>query len=165
MAILAPVAGRWYDSIGSRGMTTGGAIIMALGAVVLATMGPVDSWARAAAGLAIIGLGLGLFSTPNISAVLGSVSPRRLSVASAVLGTNRFVGQALSVCILGSIAASSLAAGRQALSAQTAAAGGTSALHDGFRSAMLVGAGIALLAALVSSRRGRRSMTSHPTSD
>ena len=39
--------------------------------------------------------------------------------------------------------------------------GGTSAFHDGFRSAMVVGAGIALLAALVSSRRGPQTVTSH----
>ena len=161
MAVLAPLAGRWYDRIGSRGLTTAGSIVMALGALVLATMGPAGSWGRAAAGLAIIGVGLGLFSTPNISAVLGSVSPGRLSSASAVLGTSRFVGQALSVCILGTIAASSLAtAGGSSLSTQIAAAGGTSAFHDGFRSAMVVGAGIALLAALVSSRRGR-NVTSH----
>jgi EmrB/QacA subfamily drug resistance transporter len=162
MAILAPLAGRWSDRIGSRGLTTAGSIVMAVGALVLATMGPDASWARAAAGLAVIGVGLGLFSTPNISAVLGSVPASRLSAASAVLGTSRFVGQALSVCILGSIAASSLAtAGGSTLSAQIAAAGAASAFHDGFRSAMVVGAGIALLAALVSSGRGPRSLTSH----
>jgi dipeptide/tripeptide permease len=137
---------------------------MALGALLLATMGPTGSWTRAAAGLAVIGVGLGLFSTPNISAVLGSVSPGRLSAASAVLGTSRFVGQALSVCILGSIAASSLAvAGGRSLSAQITAAGGASAFHVGFRWAMVVGAGIAFLAALVSSRRGRQSVTSRAT--
>ena len=164
MAILAPLAGRWYDHIGSRGLTTIGAVIMAMGALVLATTGPEGSWPRAAAGLAVIGLGLGLFSTPNISAVLGSVSAARLSVASAVLGTNRFVGQALSVSILGSIAASSLAgAGGRSLSAQIAATGGASAFHDGFRWAMAVGAGFALLAALVSSRRGPHDATSRTT--
>lgn len=166
MAILAPLAGRWYDRIGSRGLTTIGSVTMALGALVLATTGPAGSWPRAAAGLAVIGLGLGLFSTPNISAVLGSVSPTRLSVASAVLGTNRFVGQALSVSILGSIAASSLAgAGGRSLSAQIAATGGASAFHDGFRWAMAVGAGIALLAALVSSRRGPRNETSRSSAE
>jgi len=160
MAILAPLAGRWYDHIGSRGLTTIGAVTMALGALVLATMGPAGSWPRAAAGLAVIGLGLGLFSTPNISAVLGSVSPTRLSAASAVLGTNRFLGQALSVSILGSIAASSLSgSGGESLSAQIAATGEAAAFHDGFRWAMAVGAGIALMAALVSSRRGPHNAT------
>lgn len=162
MVLLAPLAGRWYDRIGSRALTTIGSLTMALGALVLATTEPAGSWPRAAAGLAVIGLGLGLFSTPNISAVLGSVPRSRLSVASAVLGTNRFVGQALSVSILGSIAASSLAGvGGRSLSTQIAATGGASAFHDGFRWAMAVGAGIALLAALVSSRRGAHDATGH----
>jgi EmrB/QacA subfamily drug resistance transporter len=166
MALLAPLAGRWYDRIGSRALTTIGSLTMALGALVLASTEPADSWPRAAAGLAVIGLGLGLFSTPNISAVLGSVPRSRLSVASAVLGTNRFVGQALSVSILGSIAASSLAgAGGRSLSAQIAATGGASAFHEGFRWAMAVGAGIVLLAALVSSRRGPHEAAGRPSAE
>ena len=167
MVILAPLTGRWFDRIGSRGLTTGGAVVMTVGMLILATTGTSASWPRAALGLAVIGLGLGLFSTPNISALLGSVPPARLSVASAVLGTNRFVGQALSVSILGSIAASRLAAaGGRALSEQIAA-GETAAFHSGFRSAMLVGAGIALLAALVSLQRGpevERSPAAHQAS-
>ena len=158
MAIFAPLTGRWYDRIGSRALTTIGSVVMAAGALTLATMESANSWPRAVVGLAVIGVGLGLFSTPNISAVLGSVSPSRLSAASAVLGTNRFVGQALSVCILGSIAASSLVvADEGSLSAQIADAAGASTFHDGFRAAMVSGGVIALLAALVSSRRGPRT--------
>jgi EmrB/QacA subfamily drug resistance transporter len=157
MVSLAPVAGRWYDRLGSRGLTTTGALVMALGALVLAAMPQAGSWLQAAAGLALVGLGLALFSTPNISAVLGSVAPDKLSAASAVLGTNRFVGQALSVGILGSIAASRLAgAGGATLTTQITATGGAAAFHAGYRWAMITGTAIALMAALVSASRGGR---------
>ena len=109
-------------------------------------------------GLALIGLGLALFSTPNISAILGSVAPDRLSLASAVLGTNRFVGQALSVALLGAIAVAQLSApAGVSLTAQIAATGEAATFVAGYRWALVVGAGIAAAAAaaMVSANRGR----------
>ena len=50
------------------------------------------------------------FSAPNTSAVMGSVRRDQLSQASAFLSTMRTSGQALSVALLGGIAASQLGA-------------------------------------------------------
>ena len=157
MACLAPLAGRLYDRVASRGLTTAGALVMAFGALVLATTGVQGSRATTVLGLAIIGLGLALFSTPNISAVLGSVTPERLSVASAVLGTNRFIGQALSVGLLGAIAAAHLgAAANGSLTSQIGETSGTTAFASGYRWAMVAGALVATAAAAVSATRGRQ---------
>ena len=65
------------------------------------------SW-RVAACLAVVGVGMAAFSAPNTSAVMGSVRRDQLSQASAFLGTMRTSGQALSVALLGGIAASQL---------------------------------------------------------
>ncbi len=57
---------------------------------------------------AVVGLGMAAFSAPNMSAIMGSVEKRQLGLASAFVGTMRVTGQALSVAVLGGIAASTL---------------------------------------------------------
>jgi hypothetical protein len=62
------------------------------------------------AGLAVVGLGIGLFTTPNNSAVLGAVGPGRRGVASGILSTARTLGNVLGIAATGAIYATSLAA-------------------------------------------------------
>jgi len=110
-----------------------------------------------AAALAIVGIGMAAFSAPNTSAIMGSVDPSQLSLASAFLGTMRVTGQALSVAILGGIAASHLGPGSWRLLLR---AGGSpeaaSAFAQGYATAMATGATLALLGAWASLARGTR---------
>jgi hypothetical protein len=46
---------------------------------------------------------MGLFSSPNTSAVMGSVEKGKLGVASGTLATMRFLGQSLSLAIMSAI--------------------------------------------------------------
>jgi hypothetical protein len=46
-----------------------------------------------------MGIGFGLFSSPNSNAIMSSVEKRYLGVASGVVGTMRMVGQMLSMGI------------------------------------------------------------------
>ena len=105
--------------------------------------------------LAIVGIGMAAFSAPNTSAIMGSVDRSQLSVASAFLGTMRVTGQALSVAILGGIAASHLGPGGWRLLLR---AGGSPQAADafarGYSAAMGTGAGLALLGAWASMARG-----------
>jgi EmrB/QacA subfamily drug resistance transporter len=162
MAVLSPFSGRLSDRIGSRVLATGGMVTIALGMVLLAAM-PNDAPVWQVAGyLAIVGLGMAAFSAPNTSAIMGSVRRDQLSVASAFIGTMRTTGQALSVAVLGGIAASQLGrvgsrllfthghgAGTAGLAAQA-----VSGFAQGYRYAMLVGAVLALVGAAVSLTRG-----------
>ena len=85
-------------------------VAIAAGMVLLAsTPEPAPLW-RVAACLGLVGLGMAAFSAPNTSAVMGSVRRDQLSQASAFLSTMRTSGQALSVALLGGIAASQLGA-------------------------------------------------------
>lgn len=47
--------------------------------------------------LVVIGLGIGLFSSPNISSVMGSVPPQRRGVASAIRATVFNTGNVVSI--------------------------------------------------------------------
>ena len=115
---------------------------------------------RVVASLAVVGVGLAAFSAPNTSAIMGSVRRDQLSLASAFLGTARVVGMALSVAVLGGIAASQLGpiGGRLLFShghgAGALASKAVSDFAHGYSLAMYTGAALALLGAAVSLTRG-----------
>ena len=102
--------------------------------------------------LATIGVGMAVFSAPNISAVMGSVDRSQLNLASGFLATMRFSGQGLSIAVLGTIAAWRLGAegARMIFFGETGSAAHAQAFADGFRTAMLVGAALALAGAALS---------------
>lgn len=95
---------------------------------------------------------MAVFSPPNMSAVMGAVTPSQLSLASGFQATMRFGGQGFSIAVLGTIAAWKLGARGAGIIflGQSAAGASTAAFADGFRAAMLVGAGLSLLASFVS---------------
>ncbi len=171
MAALSPLSGRWSDRVGSRLLASGGMAIVALGMVLLATVPTSSSLLRVMASLGVVGLGMAAFSAPNMSAIMGSVEKRQLGLAGAFVGTMRSTGQALSVAVLGGIAASTLGPGGGRLlltlgtpvpghsssAALAAAAFALSHYAQGYRYAMLTGAGLALVGALASLTRGRSS--------
>ncbi|MGB9553396.1 MAG: MFS transporter, partial [bacterium] len=47
--------------------------------------------------LSLMGLGFGLFATPNTSAIMNSVSQEKYGIASSMLGTSRLLGQSFSL--------------------------------------------------------------------
>ncbi len=158
MASLSPFAGRLSDRVGSRLLTTSGQSLIAVGMVQLAFLPVEASLGRVVFALATVGVGMAAFSAPNTSAVMGSVERSQLGVASGFLGTMRFAGQGMSVAILGAIAASRLgAAGGRVIFSHTAIGhAAADEYHAGYHDAMLVGAGLALVGALVSLVREER---------
>jgi EmrB/QacA subfamily drug resistance transporter len=161
MAVLSPFSGRLSDRIGSRVLVTGGMVVIAAGMVLLAlTPESAPLW-RIAACLGVVGVGMAAFSAPNVSAIMGSVRRDQLSQASAFLGTMRTSGQALSVALLGGIAASQLGAlgGRLLFThgdsgASAVAKKAVDGYAQGYGYAMFVGAALALVGAAVSLTRG-----------
>jgi EmrB/QacA subfamily drug resistance transporter len=154
-ASLSPMSGRLSDRIGSRTLATTGMVIVAAGMVLLALIGRSAGVPAMVAALALVGLGMAAFSAPNTSAIMGSVERRQLSVASAFLGTMRVTGQALSVGVLGSIAASRLGAGGWNQLLRHSGSTAVAAYAQGYRAAMGTGALLALLGAWASLTRGR----------
>jgi predicted MFS family arabinose efflux permease len=53
--------------------------------------------------LALFGLGMGLFQSPNNSSIMGAVSQDRLGTASAMAATSRQVGISLGTALAGTI--------------------------------------------------------------
>ena len=143
MAIVAPVSGWLSDRIGSRLLSTLGMLVMAAGIFLLALLKPDATNTAILAGLAVTGLGTGIFISPNTSALMGSASRQRQGIASGILATARNVGMVLGVGLAGAI-----------LTSVMASTPGNNALFSAVHAGLLVGAGLALLGALVSSVRG-----------
>jgi EmrB/QacA subfamily drug resistance transporter len=99
MALVSPAAGRLSDRIEPGKIASAGMAITALALILLTFTGSDTPLQMIAGILVILGIGLGLFSSPNTNAVMGSVDRSSYGVASGTLGTMRLTGQMLSMGI------------------------------------------------------------------
>lgn len=103
MALVAPISGSFSDRVGQRLPATLGMIILAAGLFGMTQLNPTTPLGWAAAGMAVCGLGTGIFAAPNNSALMGSAPPSRQGIAAGALATARNVGMALGIGIGGAI--------------------------------------------------------------
>lgn len=99
MVLFSPFAGRLSDRMEPRVPASAGMGLIVVGLVLLSFLGPASSILRIIVNLMLLGLGFALFSSPNTSAVMGSVDRTRYGIASATVGTMRLLGQVLSMGI------------------------------------------------------------------
>jgi EmrB/QacA subfamily drug resistance transporter len=104
--VVAPLSGSLSDRIGSRLLATSGLLIMGAALLSLTQLDARASDWEIVWRLALVGFGLGLFTSPNNSSVLGSVPRPRLGSASATVAQMRITGQVLGVAAGGAILAS-----------------------------------------------------------
>ncbi len=97
MVICSPIAGSLSDRVEPRVVASIGMALTTTGLVVLTFLGSQNNLALVIAGLAVLGLGFGFFSSPNTNAVMGAVDRKVYGVASGTLGTLRLTGQAFSL--------------------------------------------------------------------
>jgi EmrB/QacA subfamily drug resistance transporter len=103
MAIIAPLSGKLSDKSGTRILTTLGMIAMAIGFILLSVVIGFLPLIYIIITQFIVGIGVGLFSSPNNSAIMNAVEPRDHGIAAGTLSTMRVVGQSISVALLSSI--------------------------------------------------------------
>lgn len=97
--IVSPLSGRYSDKINPSIMTTSGMAIITVALVILTGIGPDTSIVFIAIVMAAVGFGFGIFSSPNVNIIMGSVQKRYYGLASATTGTARLIGQAMSLAI------------------------------------------------------------------
>ena len=104
LGILAPLSGSLSDRLGTRPVTVAGLVVTLVGYVAARLVYAVDTTAMefVVVGL-IIGAGIGLFQSPNNSAILGSVPRERLGITSGMLTINRISGQIVGIAVLGTV--------------------------------------------------------------
>ena len=106
IGIVAPFSGAVSDRIGTRPLTALGLLIAFLGYVAVSTISQSTSIAGYILRFIPIGVGIGLFQSPNNSAVMGSAPKERLGIISGLLSITRTLGQTTGIAILGAVWAS-----------------------------------------------------------
>jgi MFS family permease len=103
MAVVAPWAGSVSDRRGPRLMTTAGMLLCALACFLLMLLGESSHLAMLVVILILLGTGMGLFTPPNNSAIMGAAPSDKLSVAGGILNMMRSLGLIFGVDISGLI--------------------------------------------------------------
>lgn len=139
--VVAPIAGRLTDRLGSRAPATAGMLLIALGLLVLSEFGLSGGQDGLLPSLAMIGLGVGFVTTPITAAALGDAADHQIGVAAGVLNTSRMVGLTLGIALMSAIVAARWPGGFASVQVDTAG------LADGLALAYRINAGIALATA------------------
>jgi MFS family permease len=98
-AILSPFMGRLSDKTGPYILASTGMACLFIGLLALSFLSKESSVIYIIATLIVLGTGFGLFSSPNINAIMSSVVPKYYGVAASMIGTVRTVGQTFSMGI------------------------------------------------------------------
>jgi EmrB/QacA subfamily drug resistance transporter len=139
--LIAPIAGKSSDRIGSRALMTAGMLCLSASLVLFSRLGLDSTFWDIFPGLVVGGFGMALVMTPMTAAALGAVPVEKSGVGSGVLNTFRQVGGALGIAVMGAIVASyvDLEGGRP----------DPASFIDGFQAALRVSAVFALIGAVV----------------
>jgi EmrB/QacA subfamily drug resistance transporter len=141
--VVAPIAGRLSDTVGSRWLMAGGLALVALHLVLLAQLGAHETFWSILPALLVGGVGMAITMTPMTAAAMSAVPVDKAGVGSGILNTFRQVGGALGIALMGAIVA------HQAESALASGATRVDAFLDGLHRGLYVAAGIALAGSIV----------------
>lgn len=99
MAVVAPLSGNASDKYGPLVLTTGGLSIIAAGLFYYSTLTPTAGFYRVIIGPLLIGLGSGMFQSPNNSSVMSSVPRQKLGLAGGINSLVRNVGMITGIAL------------------------------------------------------------------
>jgi EmrB/QacA subfamily drug resistance transporter len=136
--LIAPIAGRTTDRIGSRSLMTAGMLLVALQLLYFSRLEADSTFWTLLPGLLVGGAGMAMTMTPSAAAATRAVSVDKAGIGSAVLNAFRQVGGSLGIALMGAIMAHEAAG-------QTS----TEAFMAGFQRSLLVASGIACVGAVV----------------
>jgi len=156
---IGPFSGIVSDRIGARLPASLGLLTQIGGLFWLSQLGPTAPYLQVAIGLGIVGLGGGMFWSPNSSAAMWSAPRDRLGVAAATLATLRNSGMVTSFALILAVIANAMPPNQMmqvfvGLEVNLTAAA-KQAFVSGMHSAFWVSIVVCFIAALFSLVRGR----------
>jgi EmrB/QacA subfamily drug resistance transporter len=108
MLIASPLAGMWADRRGSRALASLGMLVTAAGLALMTTLQRDSSYLASGTCLFIVGVGSGMFNSPNTAAMMGTVAPHRRGVASGARILVQNTGAVLSIAFVLAVVTSSV---------------------------------------------------------
>jgi EmrB/QacA subfamily drug resistance transporter len=103
MGVIAPLSGSLSDRFGSRIITFIGLCVLLFSYVSLTSLNTQTSTIAFIFLLLPIGVGMGIFQSPNNSAIMGTAPLDKLGVVSGMLALTRTLGQSTGIAIIGAI--------------------------------------------------------------
>lgn len=103
MSLTAPVSGWLSDRTNSFVYSRMGMVIIFIAILLISMVDESSDFLGIALRLGLLGLGIGIFQSPNNSIIMSSVPKNRLGVASGTMATMRSMGMILGVAIAGAV--------------------------------------------------------------
>jgi EmrB/QacA subfamily drug resistance transporter len=100
MLVASPVAGAVADRHGSRLLAAAGMLVSALGIAGMTTLQAHTAYVWSALWLTLVGIGSGVFNSPNTSAMMGAVPAHRRGIASGARMMLTNTGAVLSIAFV-----------------------------------------------------------------
>ncbi len=108
MLIASPLAGMWADRRGSRTLAVAGMLVTAAGLALMTTLERDTSYVWPGIYMFIVGIGSGMFNSPNTAAMMGTVAPHRRGIAAGARVLVQNTGAVISIAFVLAIVTSAV---------------------------------------------------------
>ena len=100
MLIASPLAGLWADRHGSRALAALGMLVGAVGLVLMTELQAASPYWQTSLYLLLVGIGSGMFNSPNTAAMMGTVPPQRRGIAAGARTMLQNTGAVISIAFV-----------------------------------------------------------------
>lgn len=101
LGLTSPIAGSFSDRWGTRKVSLAGLFLLCVGFLSVFTLTENTDIFGYIIRMIPLGIGMGIFQSPNNSAIMGSVPKERLGIASGLLSVSRTLGQTVGIAVVG----------------------------------------------------------------
>ena len=108
MLIASPLAGMYADRHGSRALAAAGMLLSAVGLAGMTTLTVGSPYLQSGLWLMVVGIGSGMFNSPNTAAMMGSVPAQRRGIAAGARTLLQNTGAVLSIAFVLAIVTSAV---------------------------------------------------------
>jgi len=108
MLIASPLAGIWADRRGSRGLAVLGMLVQAVGLALMTTLERDTAYVWSGLFMLIVGVGSGMFNSPNTAAMMGVVPAHRRGIAAGARVLVQNTGAVISIAFVLAVVTSSV---------------------------------------------------------
>jgi MFS family permease len=108
MLVASPIAGIYADRHGSRALAAIGMLVSAAGLAGMTTLGVHTPYWQSGLWLLVVGIGSGMFNSPNTAAMMGAVPAHRRGIAAGARTLLQNTGAVLSIAFVLAIVTSAV---------------------------------------------------------
>jgi EmrB/QacA subfamily drug resistance transporter len=108
MLVSSPLAGVVADRYGSRLLAMSGMLVSAAALAAMTTLQPDSPYWQSSLWLLLVGVGSGMFNSPNTAAMMGTVPPQRRGIAAGTRTMVQNTGAVISIAFVMAIITASI---------------------------------------------------------